>query len=211
MNDRSKIRCNLQIYSAATKYSRSIRKKGLRCRCVVAAQGQESLSQPPVRGDGKGHHAKRYLEDDFTRAASGEQGEGKAGTSDGAQLNKRSKVNKYQQQKSRKQDRDRGRQSSQCQGGRPDVGCRCFNALFFSEANSPSGGNDWNGEFSPQAVIQAVHYKTTNLHTRDRIRVVWVMCLGGDGYPKSPLTESAEDRGRRAIAIQSPVSSERVT
>ena len=96
-----------------------------------AALGQESLLRLPVRGDGKATTPKEPdLEDDFARAASGERGEGKAGTTDGAQLKKRPSVDRNRQQMWRKSDRDRGRQSSQCQGGRPNVGRRCFNVFF---------------------------------------------------------------------------------
>lgn len=51
------------------------------------------------------------LEDEFTRAASGKQGEGKAGTSEGPQPQKRSKVDQYRRQKrARNRDRDKDRE-----------------------------------------------------------------------------------------------------
>ena len=50
------------------------------------------------------------LEEDFTRAASGEQGEGKAGTSEGPQPKKGSKVDQYRRQKASKRDRDKDRE-----------------------------------------------------------------------------------------------------
>ena len=50
------------------------------------------------------------LEEEFTRAASGKQGEGKAGTSEGPQPQKRSKVAQYRRQKARKRDRDKDRE-----------------------------------------------------------------------------------------------------
>ena len=50
------------------------------------------------------------LEEDFTRAASGEQGEGKTGTSEGPQPKKGSKVDQYRRQKASKRDRDKDRE-----------------------------------------------------------------------------------------------------
>lgn len=50
------------------------------------------------------------LEGEFTRAASGKQGEGKAGTSEGPQPQKRSKVAQYRRQKARRRDRNKDRE-----------------------------------------------------------------------------------------------------